>query len=67
MLLSTVSANTEKAMYRGVNNMEYNYTSKLNINEPSSIPAPIFKVLDNNSGEIVNDCNSLVVRVIIIV
>lgn len=59
MLLSTISVNTEEAVYQGVKKVEYTYTSKLDINEPSLTPAPIFRVLDN-TGETVNDCNSIV-------
>lgn len=55
---STMSANLEKSMYPGKN--QFNYTSKLNINEPPSNTIPIFRVLKNN-GEIMNDCNSIIV------
>lgn len=59
MLLSTVSVNTDEAVYQAVKKIEYVYTSKLDIKEPSLTPAPIFRVLDN-TGETMIDCNSIV-------
>lgn len=56
---SSVSANLKESVNRGVNKIDY--TSKLNINEPSSlIPIPIYRLLDY-TGEIVNDCDSFIV------
>jgi len=60
MLLSTVSANIEERIHQEVKQVKYVYTPKLDIKEPSLTPAPIFRVLDN-TGEIVNNCNLVVV------
>lgn len=59
MLSSAVSANVEESMNKQIKNI--NYTSTLNINEPSLNTTPIFRIMDN-SGEIVNTCSSIIVR-----
>lgn len=58
MFSSTVTANVEKSIHKQIKNV--NYTSKLDINEPSSETAPIFKILEN-TGEIMNTCTSIIV------
>lgn len=60
MLGSTLSTNNgDEPIYLGIKKVDY--TSKLNINEPSfNQSVPVFRVL-NSSGEIVNNCNSIVV------
>lgn len=59
MLSSTIPANTEESVYRGINKV--NYTSNLDINEPSlNSPVPIFRIL-NDTGDILNNCKSIIV------
>lgn len=56
---STISNNVKESLvYRGI--AQVDYTTKLNINEPSLNSIPIFRVL-NNTGEIINNCNSIIV------
>lgn len=53
--------NVEQSIYRGIKNV--NYTSKLEINEPStSNPTPIYRVL-NITGDIVIEDNSVIVSI----
>ncbi|XP_060833497.1 2-oxoisovalerate dehydrogenase subunit alpha, mitochondrial [Rhopalosiphum padi] len=59
MLSSTISANIEESVYRGINKV--NYTSNLDINEPSlNSPVPIFRIL-NDTGDISSNCKSIIV------
>lgn len=60
MLSSSLSTNNkDESISLGIKKIDY--TSKLDINEPSlNQPVPVFRIL-NSSGEIVNNCNSIVV------
>lgn len=59
MLSSTTSCNVDESkIYSGIKKVDY--TSELNINEPSLNAIPTFRVL-NYAGEIVNNCNSIIV------
>lgn len=48
----------EKPAYPGIKKIDY--TSKLNIDEPPLNIVPTYRILENN-GEIVNNCNSIIV------
>lgn len=60
MLLST-SANIEGSIYKGIKNIEY--TSKLDINEPSLKITPIFRILNDNGEMDNNYYNSIIVSI----
>lgn len=59
MLSSTISSNIEESVFKGINKI--NYTSSLDINEPSlNSPVPIFRIL-NDTGDISSNCKSIIV------
>jgi len=59
LLRSTcTSVNIEESVSKGVKHTDY--VSNLYINEPSVNPVPIFRIL-NYSGEILNNCNSIII------
>lgn len=60
MLNSTVSTNIDETAYRGITKVDY--TKTLNINEPSLNSIPTFRIL-NNTGDIINNCNSIIVSI----
>jgi len=59
MRRSTVSTNIQESKLQGIDKV--NFTSSLDINEPSlNKPVPIFKILNDN-GDILNNSKSIIV------
>lgn len=61
MFSSLIPNNIDGSVYRGIKKVDF--TSQLDINEPSLLsPTPIYRIL-NNTGDIINDSNEIIVSV----